>query len=69
LTKKIKTKAFKKASLLKGKFVGNERGFGFVIPEEGEDVFIPASYSRGALHGDEVAFKIVSRKLKDDGHQ
>jgi len=69
LTKKIKTKAFKKASLLKGKFVGNERGFGFVIPEEGEDVFIPASYSRGALHGDEVAFKIVSRKIKDDGHQ
>lgn len=38
-----------------GIYQGNERGFGFFIPEGGgEDVFIPAGASGGAVHGDKV---------------
>ena len=37
-----------------GEFSGTRRGFGFVMREHGEDVFIPASRSRGALDGDRV---------------
>ena len=44
--------------LIKGKLVGNERGFAFLIPEDRdaypEDFFIPAKNLRGALHGDTV---------------
>ena len=34
-----------------GKFTGNERGFGFVLREGGEDIFIPPGATLGALHG------------------
>ena len=46
-----------------GVFQGTRRAFGFVTPENdalGEDVFIPADKTHGALHGDTV--KIVYRK-------
>ncbi|MCL1862906.1 MAG: ribonuclease R [Defluviitaleaceae bacterium] len=43
-----------------GKFIGNERGFGFVLQNEGEDVFIPPHATFGALHGDEVICKVDS---------
>jgi ribonuclease R len=45
-----------------GKFVGNERGYGFVLHEGGEDVFIPPHCAFGALHGDEVACKLERRQ-------
>ncbi len=42
--------------LIKGTIVGNERGFGFLVPENKEryasDFFIPRKYMRGAYHGD-----------------
>ena len=41
--------------LIVGRFQAHERGFGFVIPETGnEDVFIPANAINGAMHGDRV---------------
>ncbi len=44
--------------LIKGEIVGNERGFGFLVPDDKEtyenDFFIPKKYLRGALHGDTV---------------
>ncbi|MCL1885119.1 MAG: VacB/RNase II family 3'-5' exoribonuclease [Defluviitaleaceae bacterium] len=43
-----------------GKFVGNERGFGFVLRENGEDIFIPPHSSFGALNGDEVVCRATN---------
>ena len=45
-----------KADLV-GKFIGNERGFGFVHRKNGADIFIPPHLVHGALNGDEVAYK------------
>lgn len=48
-----------------GKFIANERGFGFVVPQEGEDVFIGAEQTAGALNGDIVVAKILEKQTKD----
>ncbi len=47
---------------LTGELDGNARGFGFLKPEKkGEpDVFIPAPYMKGALHGDRVEADVYS---------
>ncbi|MDR0272966.1 MAG: ribonuclease R [Clostridiales bacterium] len=58
--KKIK----KKATHLSGKFIGNERGFGFVVCEEREDVFIPPHFTCGALHGDEVTVELDKKQTE-----
>lgn len=47
---------FENSGLLKGTFKGNERGFGFVITENG-DYFIPPKCLNGALNGDTVIIK------------
>ena len=50
----MKKNAPRKTVQYAGKFVGNERGFGFVLREEGVDIFIPPHATGGAIHGDEV---------------
>ncbi|MCL2357555.1 MAG: VacB/RNase II family 3'-5' exoribonuclease [Defluviitaleaceae bacterium] len=47
-----------------GKFIGNERGFGFVIREVGEDIFIPPHQTNGALNGDDVICVLRTHELK-----
>jgi len=44
------------SDLVRGRFETFGRGFGFVIPEEGEggDVFVPARFAAGAVNGDLV---------------
>ena len=44
---------------LKGIFQANLRGFGFVLREDEEDVFIPEENINGAFQGDEVEFLIT----------
>lgn len=45
--------------LIAGKFQGHARGFGFLIPDVGdEDVFIPANALNGAMHGDRVLARL-----------
>ena len=44
-----------------GKFVGNQRGFGFVEQEEGEDIFIPENQVHGAMHGDTVQAMVLPK--------
>ena len=46
--------------LLKGRFSGTQRGFGFVIVEGMEDdVFIPEVATKGALHNDTVMIRLL----------
>jgi len=47
--------------LVKGKFVGTAKGFGFVVFEEkgADDIFIPPHFTCGALHGDEVEVQLT----------
>jgi len=54
-TKKERYGVPEKMGLVVGTFQGSSRGFGFVIPDVGDgDVFIPANYINGAMHGDRV---------------
>lgn len=50
--------------LVVGRLQGHARGFGFVIPEEEGmvDIFIPGSSMNGAVHGDKVLAKIITRE-------
>ena len=56
--------------LIKGVIVGNERGFGFLVPENKEayekDFFIPPKSLRGALHGDTVLIEQVYNSESND---
>jgi len=46
-----------------GTFSGTQRGFGFVILEgENEDIFIPETGTKGALHGDTVMIAVKQDK-------
>ena len=44
---------------IKGKIVGNPKGFAFLVQENiGEDIFIPSSALNGAIDGDEVIVQV-----------
>lgn len=58
-TKKKRYGAAVKMGYVKGRYVGNERGFGFIEQENAEDIFIPPDHSADALHGDLVLAKIT----------
>ncbi|BBF41958.1 3'-5' exoribonuclease RNase R [Lachnospiraceae bacterium KM106-2] len=46
-----------------GRFIGTARGFGFVeIEGEDEDIFVPESKTRGALHNDIVQVSVLEEK-------
>lgn len=52
-----------KMNLVVGVLEGNERGYGFVIPDDKEkaDIYISAEDMNGALHGDKVIARILKR--------
>lgn len=56
-----------KMNLIIGILEGNEKGYGFLIPEdkEKEDIFIPAEDMNGALHGDKVIVRITKKSNND----
>ena len=49
----------------KAEFCGNARGFGFLIREEGENLFVPASKTNGAFHKDTVLYRRI-KGTKDE---
>lgn len=50
-----------------GKFVGNKKGFGFVIVQGEEDTFIAKNNVNGAIDGDTVVLEIFKKGLKPEG--
>ena len=60
-TKKKRYVAVENSGLVKGVFRGNQRGFGFVVSEHSEDVFVSADLTHGALDGDAVIVSITSK--------
>ncbi|WP_233201411.1 ribonuclease R [Sporosarcina sp. P13] len=54
-------------NLLRGKFIGHAKGFGFVVPEnvEGDDVFIPPHELNGAMNGDIVFVRVSESSFGD----
>lgn len=64
-TKKGKLASPKALQMATGTFIGHARGFGFVTPDaEGEDVFIPASETMGAMQKDRVLYKVLHKAEK-----
>ena len=53
--------------VVRGKFDATLGGYGFVTPEDqgGEDIFIPARYTAGAMEGDTVEVLLSERGRKD----
>lgn len=51
--------------LVVGRLEGNERGYGFVVPndKDREDVFIPAENMAGAMNGDTVIANILKKSV------
>ncbi|MGE5614731.1 MAG: ribonuclease R [Bacillota bacterium] len=54
-------------NLITGRIQGNERGYGFLVPDDDrlEDVFIPADGMAGAMHNDRVVARITARGSVD----
>ncbi|WP_240315731.1 ribonuclease R [Sporosarcina sp. PTS2304] len=54
-------------NLVRGKFIGHAKGFGFVVPEnvEGDDVFIPPHEVNGAMNGDQVLARVSANSHGD----
>ena len=54
-------------NLVRGKFIGHAKGFGFVAPEtEGmDDIFIPPHEVNGAMNGDSVLVKVTGSSSGD----
>lgn len=55
-----------KLGLVLGIVQGNERGFAFLLREDGDDLFIPPRALNGALHKDVVFAKIVGGDRGDE---
>lgn len=54
-------------NLVAGRLQGNERGYGFVIPDDEyvKDVFIPADSLGGAMHKDRVIARVTKKVIGD----
>ena len=64
-TKKGKLAAPKDLQMATGTFIGHARGFGFVTPDAGgDDIFIPASETMGAMQKDRVLYKVLHKAEK-----
>lgn len=51
-----------KMNLVRGKLTGHAKGFAFVVPDEPgmDDIFIPPTETRNAMHGDTVLVRVSS---------
>jgi len=61
-TKRGKIAPLSDFKMVTGKFISNEKGFGFVEIENGEDLFIDKEHIGGALYGDTVLAKVINEQ-------
>ena len=66
----IKTKrgnivSCEKMGYVKGIYSSSSKGFGFVLREDKEDIFISREASWGAMHGDHVVVRITTKAEND----
>jgi len=67
-TKKDKFILYKNCSNLKvGILTLNKKGFGFVLLEKEEDIYISADNLNGAIHSDKVLVEIMEQSFKREG--
>ena len=68
-TKKDKYILLKNCPNLKiGKFSANKKGFGFVILNKEDDLYIGKENMNGAIEGDVVLAEIIKKGMKPEGH-
>lgn len=62
-TKKERYGITEKMNLVVGRIQRNERGYGFLVPDDGSvpDIFVPADGLAGAMHNDKVIVRIASK--------
>ncbi len=63
-TKKGRYGSTARLGFIRGLFRGHERGFGFLTPlseADGDDLFIPADATGGAMDGDTVLCRVISK--------
>lgn len=49
---------------IEGKYKGNEKGFGFILLDDEEDIFISKENKKGAVNEDVVLVKIINEKAE-----
>lgn len=65
-TRKDRYAVPERLGMIVGRFQGNAKGFGFVIPDNGtEDIFISASDLNGAMNGDRVMARLSHAQSRD----
>ena len=64
-TRNRRYRLVKEGEFGRAEFQGNPRGFGFLIREDGDDLFVPVSRTNGAFHKDVVLY----RRLSKDGDE
>ena len=50
-----------------GRFIGNRKGFGFVVIQGEEDIFVAKNNVNGAIDGDTVILEIFKKGMKPEG--
>lgn len=57
------------ANFIEGRVSAHRDGFGFLIPDEGEDIFLPEREMQKVLHGDRVQVRVtgVDRRGRPEG--
>ena len=55
-------------SLKIGKYQANKKGFGFVLLNKEDDLYISGENSNGAIDGDIVLAEVLNKGIKPEGH-
>jgi len=50
-----------------GRFIGNRKGFGFVVIQGEEDIFVAKNNVNGAIDGDTIILEIFKKGMKPEG--
>ncbi len=67
ITRKNKYMLIEHSHLKIGRLMVNKKGFGFVLMDEGDDVYISEKNMNQAIHGDLVAIEVTRQNVKVEG--